>query len=462
MLSARIEYGGTYADTLILDDMLNEEEGGIQALPGMSGVGLPPLTTQWSEGAGDGGTFRDQRVPPRDVDIPLELRGVDRTDLVAQVNKLSIAVSGNFRLRLYDTETTESRWLGPCRRVGGQTFAIGVDTDGIYFARMVITIRAADPYWTRGEVEISRTGSAAEATTIAVDNPGTAPSYPVWELRGPMGDFRATNHRGESWRYNAYIPNGTTVYVDCERGTVRTQDGDSRYSNMAPSPRFFALEPGEHPVDIITDRSSAYFEDNREQGRKNYILNPKTTTTTGWSTPYGGSVSIDSGRIKLDGGASPGSPSARLTVTTDLAEGAAIVFKARVWREALTGHIYRCYVIPQGTGTSIVTDILPPEGDDEYIELEVPVTVDDSGDFEIAFSTRNGALHLPPKDMWFTNLYLGVAGDYFDGSTTDTASFNYVWLGTANNSVSQELPGEASLAETRALLRYYPRDWMVV
>src|SRR4051794_10974121 len=96
---------------------LMEGESGIQFLSGALGLGLPPVSTQWIEGAGDGAIYRGRRVLPRDIDLPIYLAGKNREDLKAQVIRLSMMLSDVCTLRL--VEDGGLSWSTKVVRVGG-------------------------------------------------------------------------------------------------------------------------------------------------------------------------------------------------------------------------------------------------------------------------------------------------------------------------------------------------------
>jgi len=137
-------------DTDALDlDYVFKYGRGIQALSGATGFGLPPVSIRWLEGAGDGALYRGRRVLPRDIDLPLLVVGLDRSDLTALWSRLARMLDGKCRLRLIEDDGTS--WSIDTYRVGGGDFAWGSDTDGERELRTVVTLRAPNPFW-QGEI----------------------------------------------------------------------------------------------------------------------------------------------------------------------------------------------------------------------------------------------------------------------------------------------------------------------
>jgi hypothetical protein len=154
----RFELESDNGDILRLDGV--EVEGrGVQVRSGVTGLGLPRKDVQYLEGAGDGALARGRRVLPRDIDLPLYIRGTDREDLKYWLNLLGRMLGyehdhyfydasvARLWLHLYDEDGT--KWSAAVEHVGGGEFVYGVDTFGLKDLVTVITLRAGDPYFTR-------------------------------------------------------------------------------------------------------------------------------------------------------------------------------------------------------------------------------------------------------------------------------------------------------------------------
>ncbi|MEU8327306.1 phage tail family protein [Micromonospora sp. NPDC048839] len=247
-------------DRLDLDDVLNHDVG-VQALSGVTGLGLPAVQTQWQEGAGDGGLFRGKRVPPRDIDIPIYVAGWHRSDLKARLSRLAVMLANPCTLRLVEDDGSD--WSTDVVRVGGGQYTYGVDTNGETDLRTVITLRAGDPYWTYsratskritnagagrglvGKLASLKVASSQAIGTMALENElGDADAYPLWTVTGPGRDFRAISRSGESFHWTGVLAAGERLVIDTRSGTVRDGNGVNRYADLAAAPRLWRIPPG--------------------------------------------------------------------------------------------------------------------------------------------------------------------------------------------------------------------------
>ncbi|QAY15924.1 minor tail protein [Streptomyces phage Janus] len=245
-------------DTLNLSEI--EDEGlGYQAKSGVTGFGLPPVSVQWLEGAGDGAVYRRKRVLTRDIDIPLEILARDRTHLQELLSRLALALAGQCTLTLLDDNGT--RWTTDVHRVGGGEYAYGANTIGEREFETVITFRAGDPYWTSSEAQIRYIGgstagsflssmvtmeiSASQAIgEIQLNNSGDAEAYPIWEVTGPGTNFEATSPAGERLAWSGTLGVNDRLIIDTRKGTVVDQTGANRYAELDAAPRFWTVKPG--------------------------------------------------------------------------------------------------------------------------------------------------------------------------------------------------------------------------
>ncbi|MGW6600609.1 phage tail family protein [Streptomyces sp. NPDC055036] len=246
------------ADTLDLNEIMDKGLG-YQAKAGVTGLGLPPVSVQWLEGAGDGAIYRRRRVLARDIDIPLEILARDRQHLQELLSRLALALAGQCTLTLLDDDGT--RWTTEVHRVGGGEYAYGTTTIGEREFETVITVRAGDPYWTSSEAQTRSVGgttaapwlsgiaslpvSASQAIgEIQLNNAGDAEAYPIWEVIGPGQNFEAVSPAGERLAWAGTLGVDDRLIIDTRKGTVVDQSGANRYANLAPAPRFWTVKPG--------------------------------------------------------------------------------------------------------------------------------------------------------------------------------------------------------------------------
>ncbi|WJN63429.1 Dit-like tail protein [Streptomyces phage phiScoe56] len=246
-------------DSLSLNGI--EDTGtGVQATTGVTGLGLPPVSVQWLEGAGDGAMYRRTRVLARDIDVPLDIVAKNRDDLKKTLSRLARLLSGPCTLRL--VEDDGSSWSTDVVRVGGGEYVYGENTTGNKDVQTVVTFRAGDPYWTSSVQTTQQIGGTTSAGTfvsgfmalpvassqaigsIMLENTGDVPAYPVWTVYGPGDNFKAISPSGETLWWKGTLTASQKLIVDTQRGTVVREDGSNQYSLLAPAPRFWAVEPG--------------------------------------------------------------------------------------------------------------------------------------------------------------------------------------------------------------------------
>ncbi|WJN62717.1 Dit-like tail protein [Streptomyces phage phiScoe15] len=246
-------------DSLSLNGI--EDEGrGVQATAGVTGLGLPPVSVQWLEGAGDGAMYRRTRVLARDIDIPLDIVARNRDDLKKILSRLAQLLAGPCTLRL--VENDGSSWSTEVVRVGGGEYTYGDSTIGEKDVQTVITFRAGDPYWTSSVQATQQIGGTSTASPfmanmmsmpvassqaigdIMLENTGDVAAYPVWTVYGPGDNFKAISPTGETLWWKGSLTSTQTLTVDTQKGTVKREDGSNQYGLLAPAPRFWAVEPG--------------------------------------------------------------------------------------------------------------------------------------------------------------------------------------------------------------------------
>lgn len=237
---------------------------GVEALRGVTGFGLPPVSTQWRAGAGDGAAYRGERKQPRDIDIPLHIFAPDREALEREKTRLSLVLmQGEFDLDV--VEDGGAYWTTRVVRVGGGDIAYGDGTTGDRELTTIVTLRAGYPYFTSHEerckevtnagagrgllgagfslVALKISGSQAIGDMLLV-NDGDAVTWPVWRIVGPGQDL-VVSDGSRAMKWLGALSAGEELIINTRASTVRTLAGTNRYSELAPAPRFWPLPPGQ-------------------------------------------------------------------------------------------------------------------------------------------------------------------------------------------------------------------------
>lgn len=480
---------------------LTAHEEGVQAVAGLTGLGLPSLTVQWVDGAGDGSSFRGQRVMPRDIDLPLEYRTKSRAALKAKARDLALMLAGPCRLRIHDNEETFD-WIAEVRRVGGGDFIYGTETDGQSFLSVVLTLRAGTPYWIQDRtISVSTPGTGSLPATLKVTNPGTAPTTPKWILTGPGISWRLVSPAGEELRYDGYVPDGATRIIDTEECTVVDQTGANRYGDLGPSPRFFSLGPGDTDVALSVDQSSDYFTSLvNSPVRTNFCTNPKLRNNAdGWTVASVASYDATNKRIafaksgRRSGMTAPeacsvtitgltyGQPyTMRFTSTTQTYSPTSLtnnstyggteqrisINKQRV--ALINGNTRQEWEVGWGTTGLTEDHVINFVADSSSVTITVRPGYElfECWDYTDASKKTTNLWsryeHVLQPGYVTGNVYVGEPGDYFDGDTPATADYTFTWTGTAHASTSTQRAKTLPTAKAKVSCSLKPRDWMVV
>lgn len=258
-------------DSFDLDDVFKKGRG-VQALSGATGLGLPPVAVQWSQGAGDGARYRGRRVLPRDIDLPILVQDHGREPLKALVSRLALMFADPCTLRFIEDDG--SSWTTTVVRVGGGDYVYGQDTTGNKDLMLVVTVRAGDPFFTSSVISSKLVGgttgkgllpklgnlqlsSSTALGNITLNNVGDANAYPFWHITGPTTGFAATSPSGEVLEWNGTLLAGETLLVDTMNGRVTDGTGANRYADIASAPRFWSIPPGLHTAGVSLDGSTA-------------------------------------------------------------------------------------------------------------------------------------------------------------------------------------------------------------
>jgi hypothetical protein len=223
----------------------------------VSGLALPPINVNISEGAGDGGRFQSSRRLPREIDLPLWVFGTDRDDVEDKLRDLAKLISdrsGNptkIQAIYEDTinETTET-FTVEGYYTGGFDVNYGNNT-GKDYAYVALTFKCPQPYWVNETItSVLVLGTEAPAA-VTIVNTGDIETFPTFELKGGiLGSITLSNING-TLTYANTIGTTETIVINTEDGTVvRKADNANRYQNLAPLPKMFTLPEGTSILNI--------------------------------------------------------------------------------------------------------------------------------------------------------------------------------------------------------------------
>lgn len=250
---------------------------GVTAGLKVRGLGMPGVALQWSEGAGDGRSFRGGRTLSRVVDMPVKIVGAHRTEVLNRYSALArILVLDNAPVTMA-LELDGEAWRAEVVRTGGGDYTMGDDTDGSTWLRTTFTIEAGDPYWTRVNSEARviepgglgipligpgqslaqlRLSNTEGSGSVQFTNTGDVEAWPEWRVLPPFQAFEFQRD-GLSLEWSQPATK-TTGYIDVSSkdGTVTDETGANRYDGLAAAPKFFSIPPGTRSASVLLTAAS--------------------------------------------------------------------------------------------------------------------------------------------------------------------------------------------------------------
>ncbi|MEV3858483.1 phage tail family protein [Streptomyces sp. NPDC050095] len=237
---------------------------GYQALAGATGLGLPQLSVQWLEGAGDGAAYRGRRVLPRDIDLPMDIVGRDRGHLSDLITRLARVLATENGLTLTCIDSAGGRWSTPVAWTGGGEID---PSSGDRDAQTTITLRSSTPYFLAEAPQTVRIGGATASPflsqltamplaasqaigSVELTNDGDTLAYPVFQVYGPGDNFKAIGPNGETLHYTGAITSTGSITIDMGTGVVRDGSGANVYRYLATAPRFWSVPPGTSTISV--------------------------------------------------------------------------------------------------------------------------------------------------------------------------------------------------------------------
>lgn len=242
---------------------------------GMSGWGLPKVTNQWSEGAGDGRRWRGTRLSGKQIVLPFQIRGADRGAVLATYSLLAQIFAPAAGLVRVTVEVGGSAWYVDGVREDGGDYGWGPEqTDGSTLLVTDILLGAEEPYWSRvdqsstafepSDVDAgllgdpgSMVGMMLSSTTslgeVSVTNPGDAPATVVAVAEGPFSKIYLTGPDGEvvTWTGEKLVDESVTI--DLALGTAVDELGANVFDGLNDLPEWWELPPGVTIIEVQAD-----------------------------------------------------------------------------------------------------------------------------------------------------------------------------------------------------------------
>ena len=253
------------------------DASGIKAGLKVRGLGMPGVSLQWFEGAGEGKSFRGGRTLGRVVDMPVKITGTDRADVLAKFSALArIMVLENSPVTL-TLELDGEGWRSQVVRAGGGDYTMGDDSDGATWLRTIFTVESGSPYWERVNSEARvitpgglgipligpgqslaqlRLSNTEGSGAVEFTNTGDVAAWPSWRVLPPFQAF-VFERDGLvlEWSQAATKTDGW-IDVNSIDGTVTDETGENRYDGLADAPKFFSIPPGTTSAQVVLTAAS--------------------------------------------------------------------------------------------------------------------------------------------------------------------------------------------------------------
>jgi phage-related protein len=240
---------------------------------GLLGRFMPPSAMVEDDAPGQAGSLlRQVRVRPREVTLPVTVFGADFTELRTRMRswlRLFDPTRGDGRLRATAPDGAVRELT--CRYTTGLE---GLETfeHGFGHARMVLVLRAHDPFWydTAPQSQTYTTGAqpvffsdpffgspklASDTIlgTQTVSNGGDVEAWPVWTVHGPASSITLSNDTtGQTVDLPVTLTAAQTVVIDTRpfRKTVLRDDGTNLYGSLSNTSSLWSLPTGDSTVTI--------------------------------------------------------------------------------------------------------------------------------------------------------------------------------------------------------------------
>lgn len=258
--------------------MMLDGTSGVQMRLGVRGMGMPPVSLQWFDGAGHGSSFRGGRVLARTLDLPVKITGKGRSAVLAAYSALAKIMRLPFEPILTAMFDGDRYRLGVVRSGGGD-YDMSVDSDGNTILMTVITVQAGQPFWEavdtegrditpvgvgKGLLGPSQSlvqlilGSVDGFGSVTFSNTGDVEAWPTWTIAAPFTGFALVRADGLALEWTGAAPKATGfIVVDSLSGTIVDETGANRYGELDPAPKFFSIEPGTSQASVVLEGASA-------------------------------------------------------------------------------------------------------------------------------------------------------------------------------------------------------------
>lgn len=258
--------------------VLTAEDQGLVLRPGVRGLDLPAYQIyRRSSGALDGDVVTGVRAEAREIFLPIRVWGTERgqararrRDLARDLDPQPTNLGGEGVLEVRE-------WDGTRRTIAahyteGAEGSEGSDEAGLTWADYGLTFLAQEPYWSRPERTIRWRAQASGETVLPilplevvsgaligagmeVAVAGTARSWPVWRLHGPLaaGVELRSQTLGKDLVLDRELTGTDEVLIDTRprRKSVVLNGSTNVYGDLELGSALWPLAPTTNVIDVI-------------------------------------------------------------------------------------------------------------------------------------------------------------------------------------------------------------------
>lgn len=234
----------------------------VNVMVGERGLGMPaPDLSVEKLPFHSGAIDRHAAIPPRVIELPIELHADSGPDLEALLDDV------HSWFHTADEQQRRRGYLRVTRRDGSQRQVACFYTDGLQGdlspsvateteQDAVIELTAVDP-WATAIEDTTVSYDIGTAAQFVVINEGHLDAYPIWTIPGPFVSMTFANHtRARSWTLNLTLTAGESIRIDTRPSSQRTtaqvvdSSGLNRRAFLTDASDLWALAPADNSVDI--------------------------------------------------------------------------------------------------------------------------------------------------------------------------------------------------------------------
>ena len=212
----------------------------------------------------------------RDIVLPVLIQADSADNLDTAIDELVSwcdPITSSELIRIdYTNSANRTRYISTSLIGGSDRMTVRYDEANA--ARVVLALRASDPYWSDGAPrtvtydtftdqatafsaatafsELAAPFDGSDLDTNTVVTTGDVAQWPTWQLDGPADSFYMLHSDGRWLSYTAAVADGVTVTITTRPGERSVVDslGVSQWANIDARSEMFSISPGTADVSV--------------------------------------------------------------------------------------------------------------------------------------------------------------------------------------------------------------------